>query len=76
MRSVCQGIIDERRAKPSEKNDLVNAMLYRKDPKTGEMMSDANNMITFLVAGRPLSLRVETDTETYPLQVMKQHPAS
>ena len=29
-------------------------MLYRKDPKTGEKMSDANitnNMITFLIAG-------------------------
>ena len=54
MRSVCQSIIDDRRANDSEKSDLVNAMLHRKDPKTGEMMSDAsitNNMINFLVAG-------------------------
>ena len=54
MQSVCQAIIDDRRANPSECPDLVNAMLHRKDPKTGEKMSDANitnNMITFLVAG-------------------------
>ena len=54
MQSVCQDIVDHRRTNPSDKNDLVNAMLHRKDPKTGEMMSDANiinNMITFLVAG-------------------------
>ena len=60
MQSVCQGIIDDRRANPSDKTDLVNAMLHRKDPKTGEMMNDANitnNMITFLVAGKiPLGL--------------------
>ena len=55
MQGVCQAIIDERRANPSDKNDLVNAMLHRRDPKTGEMMSDVNitnNMITFLVAGQ------------------------
>ena len=55
MRNVCQGIIDEKRANPSGKNDLVNAMISRKDPKTGEYMSDENiinNMITFLVAGK------------------------
>ena len=54
MRSVCQAIIDDRRANPSEKADLVNAMLHRADPKTGEMMSDesiTNNMITFMTAG-------------------------
>ena len=57
MRSVCQAIIDDRRANPSEKPDLVNAMLHRKDPETGETMSDAsitNIMITFVTAGTVL----------------------
>lgn len=54
MRSICQAVIDERRAKSCDQDDLVSAMLSKKDPKTGEMMSDdniINNMITFLVAG-------------------------
>ena len=55
MRKISQGIIDRRRNNPERKKDLVNAMLYGKDPKTGENMSDASiidNMITFLIAGK------------------------
>lgn len=54
MKSVAQEVIDRRRKTPSDKKDLLNAMLYGKDPKTGERMSDENimnNMITFLIAG-------------------------
>ena len=54
MQSTAQKIVDDRRAHPTDKKDLVNAMLNGKDPKTGERMTDesiANNMITFLVAG-------------------------
>lgn len=56
MQSVAQSIIARRRQHPVEKKDLLNAMLNGKDPKTGEKMSDnniANNMITFLIAGKP-----------------------
>lgn len=54
MRSIVREIIADKRANPSGKNDLVNAMLNRRDPKTGEKMSDdsiIDNMVTFLIAG-------------------------
>ncbi|KAK5072164.1 hypothetical protein LTR64_004057 [Lithohypha guttulata] len=54
MRSVAQEVIDKRRRTPTDKHDLLNAMLFGKDPKTGERLSDEsvmNNMITFLIAG-------------------------
>ncbi|KAK7190825.1 bifunctional P-450/NADPH-P450 reductase [Paraphaeosphaeria sporulosa] len=47
-------LVKRRREHPSEKKDLLNAMIHGKDPKTGEGMRDdliAANMITFLVAG-------------------------
>lgn len=56
MQSVTLAIINDRKANPTHQNDLVNAMLTRKDPQTGAMMTDtniSNNMITFLVAGKP-----------------------
>jgi len=54
MRAVAQEVIEYRRANPSEKKDLLNALLFGKDPKTGERLTDEsimNNMITFLIAG-------------------------
>jgi cytochrome P450/NADPH-cytochrome P450 reductase len=54
MRTVAEDVIAQRRANPSDKKDLLNAMLFGKDPKTGERLSDdniMNNMITFLIAG-------------------------
>ncbi|KAK7993410.1 hypothetical protein PG989_006791 [Apiospora arundinis] len=51
---ICQEVVDYRRQHPTEKKDLMNAMLYGKDPKTGETMRDrliAVNMQTFLIAG-------------------------
>ena len=54
MQSTAQGIVADKRANPSDKKSLVNAMLNGKDPKTGETMTNesiADNMITFLIAG-------------------------
>lgn len=54
MRKVAEEVMAYRRANPSDKKDLLNAMLFGKDPKTGEHLSDdnvLNNMITFLIAG-------------------------
>lgn len=54
---ICQEVVDHRRQNPTEKKDLMNAMLYGKDPKTGETMRDrliAVNMQTFLIAGKCL----------------------
>lgn len=55
MRSVAQEVLDRRRRNPSDKKDLLNAMLLGKDPKTGERLTDESimdNMITFLIAGK------------------------
>ena len=54
MKSVAKEVIKERRGNPSDKKDLVNAMLLGTDPKTGKKLPDENimnNMITFLIAG-------------------------
>jgi cytochrome P450/NADPH-cytochrome P450 reductase len=52
---VASEVVAERRAHPSDKKDLLNAMINGRDPKTGEALTDKsiqNNMITFLVAGK------------------------
>lgn len=54
MKDLALKIVAEKRANPSNKKDLINAMLTGKDPKTGEMLSDeliSDEMITFLIAG-------------------------
>lgn len=54
MLGVAQQIIDKRRANPKDKNDMLNTLLYGKDPKTGAVMRDgliSANMLTFLIAG-------------------------
>lgn len=55
MTKIAGEIIANRRAHPTEKQDLLNAMIYGVDPKTGERMRDEliiSEMITFLVAGQ------------------------
>ncbi len=52
---VANDIVNARKEGPTEKYDLLNAMLNGKDLKTGESMKDesvVNNMITFLVASK------------------------
>ncbi|KAJ9614968.1 hypothetical protein H2200_001042 [Cladophialophora chaetospira] len=54
LRDTGNRIIEGRRANPSAKNDVLNTMIYGKDPKTGEVMRDeliVEQMITFLIAG-------------------------
>lgn len=55
MWKLCDELVAERKRHPQpEVKDLLNAMLYGRDPETGETMSDENirfNMVTFLVAG-------------------------
>ena len=55
MQKISQEIVDRRRSHPIEKNDLLNAMIFGVDPKTGEKLRDeliTAQMITFLVAGK------------------------
>lgn len=54
LRNVGQDIIQNRRENPKEGNDILNSMIYGKDPKTGQVMRDeliAAQMTTFLIAG-------------------------
>lgn len=54
MKEISHELIQARRDKPTDKRDLLNAMVKGKDPKTGETMPDglvSANMITFLIAG-------------------------
>ena len=57
MTRIGQEIIMSRRQNPVEKPDMLNTLLYGKDPKTREAMRDeliTANMINFLVAGKQL----------------------
>lgn len=54
LRKTSQEVINARKENPTEKKDLLNAMLNGVDPKTGEKMTEESvidNMITFLIAG-------------------------
>lgn len=58
LRKIASDLLADRRAHPTDKKDLLNAMINGRDPKTGEGLSDEsiiNNMITFLIAGKPVS---------------------
>ncbi|KFA73184.1 hypothetical protein S40288_08930 [Stachybotrys chartarum IBT 40288] len=54
LRKTAKGVLDERRARPSDRRDLLTAMLDGVDPQTGKKMTDSSimdNLITFLIAG-------------------------
>ncbi|KXL43553.1 hypothetical protein M433DRAFT_155711 [Acidomyces richmondensis BFW] len=54
MGKVANELVQLRKEHPTEKRDLLNAMIHGKDPKTGQSMPDgliSSNMITFLIAG-------------------------
>lgn len=54
LSKVSMDLVQKRRENPTDKKDLLNAMLNSKDPKLGQGLTDdsiVDNMITFLVAG-------------------------
>ncbi|KAF4447133.1 bifunctional P-450:NADPH-P450 reductase [Fusarium austroafricanum] len=54
MKSVADEVVAARKANPSDRKDLLGAMLEGVDPQTGEKLSDdniTNQLITFLIAG-------------------------
>jgi len=56
LKQVAKEVVAERKANPNDKKDLLNAMIKGRDPKSGEGLTEAsilNNMITFLIAGKP-----------------------
>lgn len=55
LKKIAGEVVAERRTHPTDKKDLLNAMIKGRDPKTAEALTDAsimNNMITFLIAGK------------------------
>ncbi len=57
LRDVAAGVVADRKTHPVDRKDLLNAMILGRDPETGEGLSDEsimNNMITFLIAGKPI----------------------
>lgn len=54
MKKTAEELVQYRRDHPTERKDLLNSLIYGKDPKTGQTMRDAliaANMQTFLIAG-------------------------
>ncbi|KAI1135806.1 cytochrome P450 [Hypoxylon sp. FL0543] len=54
LRRTSDEVLQERKRNPSNRKDLLTAMLNGVDPKTGQHMSDSSitdNLITFLIAG-------------------------
>jgi cytochrome P450/NADPH-cytochrome P450 reductase len=54
MDQVSKELVRNRRGNPTDKPDLLNAMIKGTDPHSGDNMRDElimTNMITFLIAG-------------------------
>ncbi|KAI3395136.1 hypothetical protein diail_1751 [Diaporthe ilicicola] len=54
LRKTADDVLKARKENPTDRKDLLNAMLNGKDPKTGQKMTDqsiTDNLITFLIAG-------------------------
>ncbi|KAF6828803.1 bifunctional P-450/NADPH-P450 reductase [Colletotrichum musicola] len=54
LRKTADEVLQARKKYPSDRRDLLSAMLNGVDPKTGQKMTDASiidNLITFLIAG-------------------------
>lgn len=54
MRDVADEVVANRKKNPSERKDLLTAMLDGKDPQDGQTLTDASitdQLITFLIAG-------------------------
>ncbi|KAI0754463.1 bifunctional P-450/NADPH-P450 reductase [Daedaleopsis nitida] len=69
--SLVEEILQDHRANPPEKNDLVQVMLTGRDKETGLGLSDENiknNLLTFLVAGHETTSGMLTFTIYYLLK--------
>lgn len=54
MRNIAKNVLERRRSSSTRKKDLIDAMIYEKDPATSKNLPESSiidNMITFLIAG-------------------------
>src|SRR5262245_48486642 len=65
LRSAVAGLVAERRASPTAKDDLLQRLANAKNPDTGAQMSDAlliDNLLTFFLAGHDTTAKALTWT--------------
>lgn len=70
VHGFCRNLIEQRRAHPTSKKDIFNALVSRRDPVTGEELAlniIIDNMITFLFAGESIRLPSRGTTASYKL---------
>ncbi|ESK87864.1 cytochrome p450 [Moniliophthora roreri MCA 2997] len=68
MKDLATKIVVDRRANPTEKKDILNTLLYGRDPKTGRGLSEEvilNNMLTVIIAGHETSSGMLSFTTYY-----------
>ncbi|KAF5662549.1 bifunctional p-450:nadph-p450 reductase [Fusarium heterosporum] len=73
MKSVADEVVAARKANPSDRKDLLSAMLDGVDPQTGDKLSDdniTNQLITFLIAGHETT----SGTLSFALFHLLKHP--
>ncbi|SPJ71402.1 Bifunctional P-450:NADPH-P450 reductase [Fusarium torulosum] len=73
MKSVADEVVAARKKNPSDRKDLLSAMLDGTDPQTGEKLSDdniTNQLITFLIAGHETT----SGTLSFAMYHLLKHP--
>ncbi|XXG96367.1 hypothetical protein Hte_002649 [Hypoxylon texense] len=73
LRRTADEVLQERKRNPSDRKDLLTAMLNGVDPKTGQHMSDTSitdNLITFLIAGHETT----SGTLSFAFYELLKHP--
>ncbi|KAK6222971.1 bifunctional P-450:NADPH-P450 reductase [Colletotrichum tabaci] len=75
LRKTAQEVLEARKAHPSDRKDLLSAMLNGVDPKTGQRMTDdsiIDNLITFLIAGHETT----SGMLSFAFYELLRHPAA
>ncbi|KAF7535706.1 hypothetical protein G7Z17_g13162 [Cylindrodendrum hubeiense] len=74
MKQTADEVVDSRKKNPSDRKDLLSAMLSGVDPQTGEKLSDeniTNQLITFLIAGHETT----SGMLSFTFYLLLKHPA-
>ncbi|KAH7136528.1 cytochrome P450 [Dactylonectria macrodidyma] len=74
MKKTADEVVQARKKNPSERKDLLAAMLNGVDPQTGERLSDdniTNQLITFLIAGHETT----SGMLSFTFYLLLKHPA-
>ncbi|KAJ3801876.1 cytochrome P450 [Lentinula aff. detonsa] len=77
MRNTAKAILQDRKANPTDRKDMLNVMLRGRDPKTGAHMSDESiidNLLTFLIAGSTRGYSNPLGTMSFALYYLLKHP--